>query len=409
MQANNGSISIAATPSNPEARPSGAAPIPQTTWRVVATVWKQTPLQSRLLVVVAVMVIAVATAVAVNDLAGSDRPNARWQVLSLVLANGGLLLLGVAAFLHHLTQRLDTWQVVWCMPLRGQTVKLHMLLAALPVLAFASGCLLTAGIALMVPGMFEPSGARFVATGLLYGVFLVFAALTVRDTTRFLYRFAAEQTEIAARARNEATEAQISALQAQMNPHFLFNALNTVASLVRTDARAAERTVENLSQVLRRTLDRSRRAVSTVGDEIDYLKAYLSVESERFGERLAVHWHVDPNTRPLSLPPMTLQPLVENALKHGVGNRLDGGTLEIAARLDEDTLVVEVTDDGEGFPQGHSEGTGLSNLRRRLSTLYGEQSNVSVSSGTDGTRVAVTIPRNGTRIDALNDRSRARA
>ena len=260
----------------------------------------------------------------------------------------------------------------------------------------------------MVPGMFEPAGARFVATGLLYSVFLVFAALTVRDTTRFLYRFAAEQTEIAARARNEATEAQISALQAQMNPHFLFNALNTVASLVRTDARAAERTVENLSQVLRRTLDRSRRAVSTVGDEIDYLQAYLSVETERFGDRLSVHWDVDPDTRPLSLPPMTLQPLVENALKHGVGNRLDGGSLEIAARLDDDMLVVEVTDDGEGFSQGHAEGTGLSNLRKRLSTLYGDRSHVAVSSGTDGTRVAVTIPRNGARIDALNDGSRAR-
>ena len=142
--------------------------------------------------------------------------------------------------------------------------------------------------------------------------------------------------------------AKISALQAQMNPHFLFNALNTVASLVRTDPRAAESTVENLAQVLRRTLDRSQRTFSTVEDEIGYLRAYLSVEMERYGDRLTVRWSVDPAADHLTLPPMTLQPLVENALKHGIGNRLHGGNLSIRQNCQRGLVAVNRA---EALPQ----------------------------------------------------------
>jgi LytS/YehU family sensor histidine kinase len=235
-----------------------------------------------------------------------------------------------------------------------------------------------------------------------------------------------------------------------MNPHFLFNTLNTVASLVRTDQTAAEATVENLAVVLRRTLDRSRRVLSTVDDEVDHLAAYISVAKQRFEDRLQVHWAVDPRARGVLLPTMTLQPLVENALKHGLGARMEGGALHIGVQLERptgrparrssedlrdldhgtrsdgegadpraagpdnaeaagstdaagvaDRLVLEVADDGPGFPRNHTEGTGLSNLRARLRTLYGDDAELIIDRGVSGSRVVVSLPALRSRDDAL--------
>ena len=231
----------------------------------------------------------------------------------------------------------------------------------------------------------------------LYAAMVVLAGLTVTRTTRFLYRHAREQAEAAATARAEATEAQLAALQARMNPHFLFNALNTVASLVRTDPKAAETTVESLAGVLRRTLDRSHHTWRTVGDEVDYLAAYLAVEQQRWGDRLRVEWSIPAEVRPLPLPPMTLQPLVENALKHGLGTRLDRGTLRIAAARENGTLHLTVSDDGIGFAPRYREGTGLGNLRRRLATLYGDAAELEIKSSANGARVELGLPSAGGR------------
>lgn len=364
----------------------------QSLWRILLDVSRQAPVWGRVAIGVSTSVIVVATIVAVWDMANSGRPNAAWQVASLTLANTGLLFLGVSALLHHFGQKVGSWRLLWCLPFQNKALKPHAVMLALPLLSFLSGCLMAAGIALLVPSMIDPLTPRYLAMGLMYAAFIYVAGLTVRDTTRFLYRYASEQAQAAAQAQAEATQAQISALQAQMNPHFLFNALNTVASLVRTDPRAAESTVENLAQVLRRTLDRSQRTFSTVEDEIGYLRAYLSVEMERYGDRLTVRWSVDPAADHLTLPPMTLQPLVENALKHGIGNRLHGGHLFIRTELQGDALRLEVSDDGSGFPARYTEGTGLSNLRKRLSTIYGDQSTLAVLPCDRGATVEVSIP-----------------
>jgi LytS/YehU family sensor histidine kinase len=229
----------------------------------------------------------------------------------------------------------------------------------------------------------------------LFGYLLLLAFRTAVHTSRFLYSYAEQQAELAARAREEATEAQLSALQAQMNPHFLFNALNTVASLVRINPRTAETTVEHLSDVLRRTLARSSRTTGTVGEEIEYLKAYLAVEQQRFGDRLAVEWAVTPEALPCRLPPLVLQPLVENALRHGLGARLEGGRLRISAARHNGRLELAVSDDGAGLPSRVLEGTGLGNLRRRLSTLYGEAARLSLESSRPGTTVRLELPAGG--------------
>ena len=180
-----------------------------------------------------------------------------------------------------------------------------------------------------------------------------------------------------------------------MNPHFLFNALNTIASLVRTDARAAEATTENLAAILRRTLDRSRSTVSTVEDEADYLRAYLAIEQERYGDRLSVEWRIDPGALPLRIPPMTLQPLAENALKHGIGGRLEGGRMRIVAARADGRLRLEVEDDGAGFAADAADGTGLGNLRARLATLYGDRASLTVTRLPRGARVTVELPAEG--------------
>lgn len=335
------------------------------------------------------------TMLGIVGLSDSGHPNAQWHVASMVFANVGLMLLSVTAFLHGSSQQAqkspEMWRVI-CLPFHARSSRLHVIMLALPVLAVTAGVLLAVGTSLLVPSMFSPPTPKIIVAGTFYGAFILVAGWTVRDTTRFLYQYARDQADAAGRAQTEATMAQLLALQAQLNPHFLFNALNTVASLVRTDPRSAEATVENLAQVLRRTLDRSRRQLCTVREEIDYLQAYLSVERTRFGKRLRINWAVDAETCDLPVPPMTLQPLVENALKHGIGARIAGGTVRIVARMDGPELRLEVADDGVGFTEDHTEGTGLRNLRERLQTMYGPGARLEVGSNGIGARVSLNLP-----------------
>lgn len=260
----------------------------------------------------------------------------------------------------------------------------------LPKLALVATALLalSAGVMLVV-GM---SHVRFWIVAVLFGVYGIRAGRTVLGTARELYGEARSQAEAAQRARSAASEARLLALQARMNPHFLFNALNTVASLVRTSPRAAERTVESLAAVLRQTLLRSEKIWGNVAEEVAYLEAYLDVERERWGERLDVRLEVEPAALRASLPPMSLQPLVENALEHGPGARIEGGTITVSVRLEGVELVAVVADDGPGMSPDAPEGTGLGNLRERLSTLYGDAATMTVESDRTGTTVRLRLP-----------------
>jgi LytS/YehU family sensor histidine kinase len=287
--------------------------------------------------------------------------------MAIFLAIGGSTFLVVAQLLHQISQGLE------CKTFAMPTVKserFHNALVALPLLAaIAASCM-----AVMIFG------------------YLVFSIRVIHHTVRFLHTHAAEQAEAAARARAQAAEAQLAALQAHMNPHFLFNALNTVAALVRTNGRDAEETVEHLAEVLRRTLDRSRSNGGTVAEEVDYLKAYLGIEQQRYGARLKVMWTVDADALACALPPLTLQPLVENALRHGIGSRLEGGEIAITVARNNGDLHLSVADDGVGFPARYREGTGLSILRQRLQTLYEARSTLTITSTPGDTRVTVQLP-----------------
>jgi len=275
---------------------------------------------------------------------------------------------------------------------------------ALPTMGLLAGAALAAGAVVLIVRFFLGSSAIVLVLAAANVAVLIGAAYVVSSTARFLYESAVEHAAAAARAENEATSARLAALQAQMNPHFLFNALNTVASLVRTDPRSAESTVENLSEVLRRTLERTAAATGTLGEEVDYIKAYLAVEQQRFGERLRVDWAIAPDVLGASVPPMTLQPLVENAIKHGVGPKRAGGRIIVSAASAGTRLRLVVEDDGEGFAARFTEATGLGNLRKRLEVLYATEARLYIESQPVGARVIVELPHQGSAQHARADR-----
>ncbi len=327
--------------------------------------------------------------VALIDLVSGTQGQEGYRLAGFILGMTGISMLAMTLVLHHASQQgsADCRRVSF-FRLRSQVM--DRIFVVLPVMAGIAAVFLAVAIGLFVPAVI--ARPYFVIAIVWFAAELVVAVRALAHTTRFMYEHAERQVAAAERAHTEAAEAQLTALQAQMNPHFLFNALNTVASLVRTDARAAERTVENLSDVLRRTLDRSRVPMSTVRDEVDFLRAYLAIEQERWGDRLHVDWHVDPAALSAQLPPMTLQPLVENALKHGLGNRLEGGELRIEATRANGRLRLCVSDNGAGFAPGFAERTGLGNLRARLATLYGAESALRIDPNGVGTTVVVEIP-----------------
>lgn len=361
----------------------------EASWRIVARNIMAAPRRTKL----SLLGFAASTTLAVllqfgTDFSGFSDPLEVAELLSVVLGSLGTCILGLAYLLHQSNEGLACGRKLAVSFVPKQV---NLLLLALPTLGVIGGSMLAGAIGILLVRALMARPILFVVA-LMYAGFLVMMGVMITRTTRFLYGYAREQALAAAQARNQAAEAELAALQAQMNPHFLFNTLNTVAALVKLDPAAAERTVEHLSSILRRTLDRSHRTFASVEDELDYVRSYLGVEQQRLGQRLVVTWAVEDRTRGMRVPTMTLQPLVENALKHAVGMRLQGGSVRVAAEAVNGTLRLAVEDDGPGFPRRHREGTGLGNLRRRLQTIYGERAALDIDRSGSGGRVVVEIP-----------------
>ena len=174
----------------------------------------------------------------------------------------------------------------------------------------------------------------------------------------------------AARLEGALAGAQLDALVAQLQPHFLFNALNTVASLIPDDPPAAEEVVESLSELLRASLGEARRREIPLARELELLEQYLAIQRARFHARLSVRRELDPALGDALVPPMLLQPLVENALRHGIARRAAGGTVVVRTALSGGRVELAVEDDGPGFAAAGAEGVGLANTRARLARLY---------------------------------------
>lgn len=195
---------------------------------------------------------------------------------------------------------------------------------------------------------------------------------------RYYQAYRARERQTAALA-TELVQARLQALRMQINPHFLFNTLNTISALIHENPEAADRMVVRLSELLRRTLDRGDVQEVPLREELEFLRSYLGIEQMRFPDRLAVNYEIEPKTHELLVPHLILQPLVENALRHGILPREEAGRIDISARVvDGKHLELKVRDNGNGLATTQHNGTdgrggvGLNNVRSRLAQLYGE-------------------------------------
>ena len=222
--------------------------------------------------------------------------------------------------------------------------------------------------------------------------FFVYLAIVAAAHSVVYYERSRERDHLAARL----ADVRLQLLSMQLQPHFLFNTLNTIAELVHGDPDAADYMITGLSDLLRRTLELGPTQEIPLDAELDLLNRYLDIQKVRFGDRLRVTIAVDDDARIASVPVLLLQPLVENAIRHGLAERVSSGRIDIAARRDGARLVVTVTDDGPGrathVASAH-ERVGLGNTRARLEALYGVQHRLELTNAPErGARVSLEIP-----------------
>ncbi|HEX7237862.1 MAG TPA: histidine kinase, partial [Gammaproteobacteria bacterium] len=193
-------------------------------------------------------------------------------------------------------------------------------------------------------------------------------------------------------------ELQLQTLRMQIDPHFLFNALNAVAVLIKKgENERAEQTLGRLSSFFRHTLESSHRHWVTLEEELELVRQYIAIVQVRFGDRLTVSEHCDPSVRETPVPAMLLQPLIENAVTHGFGNKIGPCSLKLACRAEGDSLAIAIEDDGVGgrfyADPKFEEGIGLTNVRGRLEQLYGREHKFALTSTPGaGTRIEVRVP-----------------
>lgn len=231
----------------------------------------------------------------------------------------------------------------------------------------------------------------WVFTTLPFGIAVYLCVVGIEHAIRYFIEARDREVQVA-RLSEQLAGARFAALQAQVNPHFLFNTLNTIAVLVRDNERqAAVRIVEQLSEVLRATLGSHRANEVPLAEELALVRQYVAIETARFSDRLRPTFDIDDALASALVPSFALQHLVENAIRHGIAKHPDAGRLLIAARRVNETLELTVTDDGAGIdeslalPSGH----GIENTRERLRALYGERAALELSKGATGGTVAV--------------------
>jgi signal transduction histidine kinase len=277
-----------------------------------------------------------------------------------------------------------------------RTIIVHVL-AALVLSCVHAACM--AGVRAMLWG--PPPIGWLTAIQSLYLMNLDWALMTYTTIVGLTYAYgyyreAHARTIKAAMLETRLMEARLKTLEAELQPHFLFNTLHAISTLIHTKPDAADRMISRLSDLLRLTFDRSGAARVPLQEELEFLQKYLEIEQTRFQDRLTVQYAVDPDTLDAEVPRLILQPIVENAIKHGVSPRTGLGTVAISSRRDGDNLWLEVRDNGVGLTgtartQLRS-GVGLANTRDRLECLYGEGHELEFSEAESGLTVRMRIP-----------------
>ena len=361
--------------------------------------------------------MAVTAAISVSD--RDERDDRR--VLWLVIAGFWLLNVAVSAVQIYVTVRLDgspppvTTILRWLVP--GYSVWLASTPAIVALTRrydFTGGrwrssflVHLVASIVVATATQLADASAavvhdprqRFVAvllvmarTWMLWAVFTYWFYVVLVLAVRH-YTTAMERKRHEAELTTAFANAQLAALRAQLHPHFLFNTLNSISALVAEDPTVARRMIAELGELLRTTLVEGARRTWSLREELALVERYVAIERMRFGERLALRMACDAAALPAEVPTLLLQPLVENAILHGIQPALAGGTVEITARRAGEWLEVEVSDDGAGLPAHAAERVGLTNCRERLQTYFGDEQALRLERRMpSGTRVAVRLP-----------------
>jgi two-component system LytT family sensor kinase len=261
----------------------------------------------------------------------------------------------------------------------------HLLGALLALLV----CSRLFGLRIVLSAAWLALAAMVIAVPIIHGT----------DMALRFYRQLKETERQEEKLRALATEAELTALKAQINPHFLFNTLNTVAQLIHTDSARAEATIERLAEMFRYVLAGSKRKWVPLEDELAFVDGYLEIERARFGDRLRVSRNVAPQALNLLVPSLILQPLVENAVRHG---RASDGSIDLALRIAvvANELSITIADRGPGMPPsfrlGEGPGLGLRNVDERLRKTYGENCGLEITDNQpQGTTVTIRIPGGG--------------
>lgn len=304
------------------------------------------------------------------------KPATYWEVALSVSAAGFVLTLGLRELLRRF----------WSLPPR------HLMLAmALPVLLVSA----LMGLVGMITVFrwcdpCRPSSPLAYGAYLINNLYVVMAWVSMYVGVKY-YRQLQHQTRQALAADAMAHQSQLKMLRYQLNPHFLFNTLNAISTLILDrDAATANRMVQSLSAFLRHSLDNDPLQRVTLKQELDSLRLYLDIEKVRFADRLRVDLDIDAECYSALLPGLLLQPLIENAIKHAVARSIDGGRLAIHARRQGDMLELRIVDDGPGSPKFEpgarieGNGVGLANARQRLLVLYGERQHFSARNRSEG-------------------------
>lgn len=269
--------------------------------------------------------------------------------------------------------------------------------AAAPVVwAFACGSLmLILGTASVPSDGFSGdsawvTGGDWIVLAMMMAIASYSLALVGRPA-RWVVRWNAERAERLVRTEAALATARSRVLQSQMQPHFLFNALNSVTALLREDPARAKAVLVSLKGLMERSLETSQEPMTSVRKEVAFVRDQLAIEQERFHDRLRVSFDVPEHLLNERIPAFSLQPLAENALRHGIAQSIDGGGIAVSVAKDGEDLVLVVENTGADLSPGWREGTGLGNLRARLDARYGRNADLSITQIGDRTRATIRI------------------
>lgn len=343
------------------------------------------------------LILAVDTAAAILPALSMQLfvPHAGWHTFVTDLGYGMVYAhsIGTLAFLvmGRLGPRLSRLPRIYTVTLMLLTLVGIALIGAL----VANGIFVAVGV--YPPQWFRSNlvfGAKIavISTVMIGALVTVFEGLSYRlQQTRLELRTRQLEEE---RARKLASEARLSSLESRIHPHFLFNTLNSISALIRDDPARAERTVERLAALLRYSLDTGRRPLVPLGQELRVVRDYLELEQTRFGDRLRFAIDAPAELGDLDVPPMAVQLLVENSIKHAVSASRQGGEIRVSARLESGSLLLEVSDDGPGFDlRAVKEGHGLENLQERLAALFDGEARLQLAHREGRMVVSVAVPQ----------------